>query len=84
MWKGILYTFLALFVVLFIVKALIWLLPIIIILGVAIYFYGKYKLKKATKEINNEINNRNFKESKENKFNVDNVDNVIDVDYKDV
>lgn len=78
MWKGILYTFLALFVVLFIVKALIWLLPIIIILGVAIYFYGKYKLKKSTREINDEINNRNFQE---NKFNVD---NVIDVDYKDV
>lgn len=81
MWKGILYTFLALFVVLFIVKALIWLLPIIIILGVSIYLYGKYKLKKSTREINDEINNRNFEENKEKKFNVD---NVIDVDYKDV
>ncbi|CDM69047.1 putative membrane protein [Clostridium bornimense] len=81
MWKGILYTFLALFVVLFIVKALIWLLPIIIILGVAIYLYGKYKLNKATKEINNEINNRNFKEDRKNKFDVE---DVIDVDYKDV
>lgn len=81
MWKGILYTFLALFIVLFIVKALIWLLPIIIVLGVAVYFYGKYKLKKATKEINEEINNRSFEKNQENKFDVE---NVIDVDYKDI
>lgn len=81
MWKGILYTLLALFVVLFIVKALIWLLPIIIIVGVGIYFYGKYKLKKASREIDNEINNRKFKENNNNNFDVE---NVIDVDFKDV
>lgn len=77
MWKGILYTFLALFIILLIVKALIWLLPIIIIFGVAIYFYGKFKLKKATKE----VENRSFTENKEDKFDVE---NVVDVDYKDV
>ena len=81
MWKGILYTLLALFVVLFIVKALIWLLPIIIIVGVGIYFYGKYKLKKASREIDNEIDNRKFKENNNNNFDVE---NVIDVDFKDV
>ncbi|WP_294342401.1 hypothetical protein [uncultured Clostridium sp.] len=81
MWKGILYILLALFVVLFIVKALIWLLPIIIIVGVVIYFYGKYKLKKASREIDNEIDNRKFKENNNNNFDVE---NVIDVDFKDV
>lgn len=79
--KTIFWTFIILTTVLVATKVLLWLLPFLIVAVIIIYFYGKYKINKFTKETS--YNETYTSQNKAAEVMEDNVE-VVDVEYKDV
>lgn len=80
--KTIFWTVIVLIAIVFIGQVLLWLLPFIIIAGAGIYFYGKYKLKKFTKE---DSYNETYTRTTSNTIGEDDdeIVEVVDVEFKD-
>ena len=92
--KSILKLIIGIAIAVLVVKFLIWAIIPIVIIGVGIWFYSKYKMKKIIKQYQEE-NETGYKFSqgsqadmKSNEEKIDKEDNfngtVIDVDFEDI
>lgn len=87
MLKTVFWTIIILAAVVVIGQVLIWLLPFLIVAVIAIYLYGKYRLKKFTKDTNysKTYSSKTYTNQTVNNNDSDEeVVEVVDVDYKDV
>ena len=94
--KNILNLVITIILVIIAAKVLIWAVPIIIFIGLAIWIYSRYKMKKIIKQYNEEQENSNsyrFSKGYENEYKTTEEEinkedkfngTVIDVEFEDV
>lgn len=88
--KRVLSIIISIIVIILVIKLFLYAVPVLVILGVGIWLYSKYKIKKAVKQYNEENNTRHqftenvykndTKQEETNEFNGP----IIDVDYEDI
>ena len=90
--KTILWTVVVVVSIMLIGQFIIWILPFVVVIGLGIYLYGKYKIKKIQEEVaknqsgfssgnftSNNYSSNTYKQTTNTEEKVE----VVDVEYKD-